>query len=183
MDREQILVGVAGYAILGTDRPSRRVETPMPDSESASTTEGARPEAEPLFESCDWMIAALLIAAELVLATGPLAPPPSHPVTRDFVEFVDSVREHPVAGSIPERGRALPAASSTRTSIPDPELDVRVAFGYMDIPGDEGRMVVEGTEYGLNYALDGHARSAFTSWIQRPCKRSARTLWLSGAGR
>ncbi|MGH7821022.1 MAG: hypothetical protein ACREQ9_14760 [Candidatus Binatia bacterium] len=119
------------------------------------------------------MIPELVIAAELVFATGPYAPPLDHPVTADFVEFLDSAEN--VLTPVLFQGATSEACRAFYRNLYDgSDLDVRIAFGYMDAPADEGPIVVDGTDYGLNYALDGHARSAFTSWIQRPCEGSER---------
>ena len=119
------------------------------------------------------MIAALVASAGLAFSTGGYAPPLSHPVTQDFATFLESAQNilHPVLF----RTTTSEECRDFYDSLYDgPDLDVRIAFGYMDAPADEGPIVVDGIDYGLNYALDGHARAAFTSWVQRPCTDSGR---------
>jgi len=117
------------------------------------------------------MIATLLIAAELTFATGTYAPPLSHPVTQDFVKFLGSV-QNVLKPVLFHRGTTETCRAFYRNLYDGPDLDVRIAFGYMDAPADEGPITVEGNEYPVNYALDGHARAAFTNWIQRSCGKS-----------
>jgi hypothetical protein len=117
------------------------------------------------------VIATLVIAGGLVFATGTHAPPLSHPVTRDFSEFLETV-ENVLQPVLYRNGVSETCREFYRDLYDDSVLEVRVAFGYMDAPADEELIVADGIDYGLNYALDGHARSAFTSWIQRPCRKS-----------
>lgn len=119
------------------------------------------------------MIAALLISAGAAFATASYAPPLSHPVTRDFTEFLESA-ENILQPVLFRYGSSESCRAFYEKLYERPELDVRVAFGYMDAPPDEGPMIVDGVDYGLNYALDGHARAAFTSWIQRGCSKNQR---------